>query len=65
MQVDHPADRLLIVARAEDVLGGALADLRQLALLLLDLHFDLINLVVASLVFEFEDFSELIANALP
>ena len=57
MQINHPADRLLVVARVEDVLRGSILNHLQLALILMDLHLDFIDFVEASLMLEFEDLS--------
>ena len=65
MQIDHPADRLFVVSCAKDVFRCSRTDLLQTALLFLNLHLDLINLIVAPLVLESENFSVLFTNALP
>ena len=57
MQINHPADRLLVVARVEDVLRSPILNHLQLALILMDLHLDFIDLIEASLMLEFEDLS--------
>ena len=64
MQVDHPTHRLLVVASVEHVFRGSRATLLKNALLFLDLHLDLINLVEASLVLEFENCGILLPDAL-
>ena len=64
MQVNHPTHRLLVVTRVEHVFRGSLATLLKNALLFLDLHLDLINLVEASLVLEFENCGILLLDAL-
>ena len=57
MQINHPADRLLVVARVKDVLRCPILNHLQLALILMDLHLDFIDLIEASLMLEFEDLS--------
>ena len=57
MQIDHPRHGTLIIARVKHVLRSAASDLLQAALLFIDLHLDLVDLVVSTLAFVLKDLS--------
>ena len=57
MQIDHPRDGTFIITRVEHVLRSAPSDLLQAALLFIDLHLDLVDLVVSTLAFVLKDLS--------
>ena len=65
MQVDHPAHRLLVITRIENILRRPLPNLLQSSLSFLILHPDVINLVEASLVLQFKNLSIVFTNAFP
>ena len=49
MQVNHPWDGVFVVSRIEYLLGGALSNLLKATLLLVNLHLQFVNHVVAAL----------------
>ncbi len=64
MQIDHPSNRLLIVASVKDVFRGACANLLQFALILVNLHPYFVDLVEASLASQLEDDISLLVHLL-
>ena len=65
VQVNHPANRLLRIPRVENILRRPISNQLQLALVFLDLHLDVIDLIEASLVLEVADLRVVFADVLP
>ena len=57
MQINHPVNRLLVVARGKNVIRSPILNHLQLALIFMDLHLDFIDIIEASLMLKFEDLS--------